>query len=521
MIQSLWKFFTSLRLTVTCLAFGLAVVFAGSLAQVNEGLLNAQNRWFRSWFVWWGPTGAHWHLPVFTGGYLVGSVLLANLIAAHAKRFTWSPRKIGIQLTHLGVILLLVGQLVTDMLSQERLMSFKEGETKVYSEAGNATELVFASDAAGGQEKVVSIPGQKLKPGAEISAPELPFTLKVQKFEPNSQVVSRTAVVEAAGKLGTALATVEGEFSAPEGLLAQAERAQGTPGREEVWRKALTAVGEKDVIDVVEAARRVQADRPRAERLCVELKTRFRTEMLGRFQQNGGAMRLAAGHLERHEPVTAETLPAASANGDGREAVAVPQAEATDMDSRNLPYAIVELLESGKSLGTWIMTPWLDPQVISVAGQTYRAALRFERTYHPFSTTLLKTTHDVYRGTDIPKNYQSRVRINNPASGETREVDIYMNNPLRYAGLTFYQFQMGPGEGKEGSSTLQVIRNPAWVTPYLGCILVALGMLYQFLYHLVSFLAKRRAPVPTLAGGGVRTRQTRAAAPALSKSSRL
>src|SRR3569623_1376057 len=97
----------------------MLLVFAGTLAQVNEGLWNAQSRWFKAFFIWWGPQGAHWQIPVFPGGYLVGSVLLLNLLAAHAKRFSWTPKKIGIQLTHFGVILLLVGQLVTDMASKE------------------------------------------------------------------------------------------------------------------------------------------------------------------------------------------------------------------------------------------------------------------------------------------------------------------------------------------------------------------------------------------------------------------
>ena len=60
MLDRIIKFFTSLRLTVVCLAFAVLLVFFGTLAQVNEGLYDAQNRWFRSIFVWWGPAGAGW-----------------------------------------------------------------------------------------------------------------------------------------------------------------------------------------------------------------------------------------------------------------------------------------------------------------------------------------------------------------------------------------------------------------------------------------------------------------------------
>jgi cytochrome c biogenesis protein ResB len=136
----------------------------------------------------------------------------------------------------------------------------------------------------------------------------------------------------------------------------------------------------------------------------------------------------------------------------------------------------------------------LRDQTVEAGGRSWRLGLRSQRVYHPFSVQLLKTTHEVYRGTDIPKNFQSRVRVANPAAGESREVDIYMNNPLRYGGVTFYQYQMGRDEAdrNRGTSVLQVVRNPSWLTPYVGCVLVGGGLTVQFLMHLLGFLKKRR-----------------------------
>ena len=107
--------------------------------------------------------------------------------------------------------------------------------------------------------------------------------------------------------------------------------------------------------------------------------------------------------------------------------------------------------------------------------------------------TLLKATHDVYQGTDIPKDYRSRVLVENTATGEKRETEIYMNQPLRYEGLTFFQSQMGQDQRNEQIKTsgLQVVKNPSWLTPYLGCLVVGLGMLWQFLWHLSKFFSKR------------------------------
>ena len=40
---------------------------------------------------------------------------------------------------------------------------------------------------------------------------------------------------------------------------------------------------------------------------------------------------------------------------------------------------------------------------------------------------------------------------------------------------------------------LQVVRNPSWLTPYVACVMVAAGLVIQFLSHLVGFAKKRTA----------------------------
>jgi hypothetical protein len=62
-----------------------------------------------------------------------------------------------------------------------------------------------------------------------------------------------------------------------------------------------------------------------------------------------------------------------------------------------------------------------------------------------------------------------------------------------------------------GTSTFQVVKNAGWVTPYLGCLMVGLGMLYQFLSHLFVFIGRRGAPrPPPLAESLKKRRETRA-----------
>jgi hypothetical protein len=257
----------------------------------------------------------------------------------------------------------------------------------------------------------------------------------------------------------------------------------------------------------VAAATRVAADPERAKKLREDLKQRFRTQMLAEFRriprmqmanETVQAMKFAAGEVEAGRTLDPNGYKPATEQGMGARTYLVAQGEARGMDERNFPYAKVEAFEQGKSLGVWLVTPWLNSQEIQVGERKFRIALRGERYPQPFTLTLLKTTHDVYTGTDIPKNFQSRVLLENAEKNEKREVDISMNNPLRYGGLTFYQHQMGRAEvaGGKGNSTLQVVRNPSWITPYLGCAIVALGMVWQFLYHLAGFLSKPRPSKP-------------------------
>src|SRR5215469_4851686 len=190
------KFFTSLRLTVVLLAFAIILVFIGTLAQVDEGLYNAQARYFRQWIVP-GLTLFGARIPIILpGGYLIGTLLLINLLAAHIYRFQLSIKKIGIQLAHLGVIVLLVGQLATDMLAYETQMHFYVGETRSYSESPRYYELIFKTPSGSNTEQVVSIPASWLARGGVIQNTNLPFTIRVKQYWLNSEPSFRAPMMQ-------------------------------------------------------------------------------------------------------------------------------------------------------------------------------------------------------------------------------------------------------------------------------------------------------------------------------------
>jgi len=371
-------FFSSLRLTVACLFLGLILIFWGTLAQADLGLLKAQNEFFRSFLIYWGPKGESWKIPIFPGGYLVGGLLLINLVTAHFTRFKWTRKKIGIWMVHVGVITLLLGQLLTDLLSKETVLHLREGETRNYSETERKAELAVIDVTDPNFDTVVAIPQNLLALRSDIRRSELPFTVRAKEFYANSQATER------------------------------------------------------------------QAD----------------------SQEPPAASRDVGAHALIRE------LP-----------------RVTDMDHRDVPSAIVEIITPQGSIGTWLVSEFIEkPQRLTVGNRTFELALRAARHYKDASFTLLKFSHDIYRGTDIPKNFSSRVLLNRPDTGEKREVLIYMNNPLRYQGETYYQASLDPDDH---GTVLQVVHNPSWLTPYFSCILVAAGLLVQFLTHLIGFITKR------------------------------
>ncbi|CAN5515393.1 hypothetical protein BH09PLA1_BH09PLA1_32330 [soil metagenome] len=179
--------------------------------------------------------------------------------------------------------------------------------------------------------------------------------------------------------------------------------------------------------------------------------------------------------------------------GVGTTVLERPKATGVDTDNVDAPSAYITLRSGEQNLGTYLMTLYLDdPQQVSVAGKMYLLQLRWKRSYKPYSITLHDFTHDRYTGTDVPKNFASRVQLIDPTRNEDREVKIWMNHPLRYAGETFFQASFKRGDK---TTILQVVQNPGWLIPYISCTAISLGLLIHFGMVLTNFLSRTLATV--------------------------
>ena len=393
----------NLRITLTLLSLSMILIFVATLEQVRIGIRGAQAEFFESMYGIWHYPEQFWGgnllnpLPIpIPGGYLLGGLLILNLLAAFITRFQWTGKKMGIQFIHLGIIMLLVGQLATQAMQEESRMQINKGESKNYLERFHGVELAFIDVTDAQTERVVALPEALLEQGGLHYSEDLPFKVRVLDFGPNC------------------------EFNS----LPPASKAKGPT---------------KGV--------------------------------------NRGVIQ--------------------SANLEIR-----PKAEDFSSEGMNFGYVVFELLEGAESLGTWaaISHPagnhwWaqINPkmgdlafQPIRTNGRLWGATLRPEREYLPYSIELLGIANEFYQGTDIPFNFESEIVLN-MKKNQSRRALVYMNTPLRHEGKTFYQYQMN----KSADYTVfQVVRNPSWLVPYIACVLVSIGLLWQFSFHLVRFLNK-------------------------------
>ncbi len=392
-----------LRLTLTLLSFSMILIFVATLEQVRIGIRGAQAEFFESLYGIWHYPEQFWGggllnpVPIpIPGGYLLGGLLILNLLAAFVTRFQWTGKKMGIQFIHLGIIMLLIGQLATQAMQEESRMQINKGESKSYLERFHGVELAFIDVTDPDTEQVVSLSQNLLEQGGLHYTKDLPFKVRILEFGPNC------------------------EFNS----LPPARQPTGT-----------SAVVNRGVIQ--------------------------------------------------------------SANLDIR-----PKPEDFSSEGMNFGYVVFELLDGSESMGTWaaISHPagnhwWaqINPkmgdlafQPIRTGGRLWGATLRPEREYLPYSIELLGIANEFYQGTEVPFNFESEILLKMDGN-QTRRALVYMNTPLRHDGKTFYQYQMNKAADY---TVFQVVRNPSWLVPYVACILVSIGLLWQFSFHLARFLHK-------------------------------
>ena len=187
LFERLIKIFTSLRLTVVLLrcpwCWSLPAHSARCIWDFTRRRLN-----FSAASSFTGIRKIRrWKIPVFPGGYLIGMLLLLNLIAAHTSRFKFSREKIGLWIIHAGLILLLLGQLSTDMFAVESQMHLRsrpnEKLFRIRSRERTGSHRHHGQKYRKGRGDSRTVAGRKRR---YSTTSQLPFIMRVKEFYANS-----------------------------------------------------------------------------------------------------------------------------------------------------------------------------------------------------------------------------------------------------------------------------------------------------------------------------------------------
>ena len=166
------KLLSSVRITVVCIFLLFVLTFWGTVAQVQQGLYIAQERFFNSFFFLAGG-----FLP-FPGAQLVMWVLFVNLIAMIIMRFSkyrqWSYA--GVLVVHFGLLLYFAAAFLVFQVSKESAIHLTEGQSSNVSSSYFQWELACWAD--GQQRDVIAIDTQYLKSDFEVPFGNKDFTLR-------------------------------------------------------------------------------------------------------------------------------------------------------------------------------------------------------------------------------------------------------------------------------------------------------------------------------------------------------
>ncbi|MEO7425833.1 MAG: cytochrome c biogenesis protein ResB [Fibrobacteria bacterium] len=357
-------------ITLMCLVILFALIFFGTLYQADHGLFEAQKKFFGYGFV---LIGGFFPLPAASLVIWVLSIQLAIMMAFHLP---WKLNRIGLWVVHLGILALLVGGFITQVLAVESQMTLAEGETGHYTTAYHEYELAFW-ETQGDSNHVYAFDESMVRPGSELDVAPYHARIKVHAYYLNSDAFTT--------------------------------RATNGP-------------------------------------------TYINASGIGMLEQRK------------------------------------PEKEVT----QNAPGIIFTLLESGKpDREILLYGPEIQTLMLTIGGKKVAVQLRLKHYPLGFSLHLSDFIKNVHPGTDIPSSFESYADLGE--GGTTRPVKIWMNNPLRHAGYTFFQASYAQAQGMANKSTFAVVTNPGRVMPYVSSLVVFAGLLLHFLIKLIPFIRRESA----------------------------
>ncbi|NOT77921.1 MAG: hypothetical protein HOP07_02820 [Bacteriovoracaceae bacterium] len=156
----------------------------------------------------------------------------------------------------------------------------------------------------------------------------------------------------------------------------------------------------------------------------------------------------------------------------------------------NLPQAIVPIQKNGsiikgdlravrlEILGKEYWASNYSPLSVAIGGKKMIVEVTKESLTLPFEIALTQFKMDKDPGTNNPASYESFVKLFSDGKMSTHHV--FMNNPLKHLGYTFYQASYSQDNAGNYNSTLAVNVDQGRFLKYLGSLMLVIGAIWHY-----------------------------------------
>ncbi len=442
----------SLRLAVVLMvALGVTCTIA-TFYEASHGTPATQRSFYGTWW--------------FAG---LLALLGVNIFASMLTRLPWRARHAGFLIAHVGILLLLVGSLVSLRFGLDSSMALYEGETSDrLTLSGQAVDVRLADGAAARFDADFD-----RHPALPLRLPVAGngMVLVVEDYVQHARV-SDELTPEAAGpaavhvRLASAYANQDLWLWAGSDETSRATLGPVTLAIDGSVGCKTPPSGSHEICFAVDAYGRVRYALAAADgvrRGVVTVGEPLRTPWMGMT----ATVDQVLAHAATRRAVEPDPAPA---RGERREPAIKVHVERPE----------------GRSASEWLV--WSEMRALAVADRTVEVGYRAPERTVPFRVSLLRFNADRYPGSAMAASYESTVRIEDPERG-TSEHLISMNHPLHYRGYVF--FQSSYVDGQPMMSILSVSRAPGLPLVYLGVALISGGVGWMF--YLKPHLARRQA----------------------------
>ncbi|MBI1300270.1 MAG: hypothetical protein GC137_01300 [Alphaproteobacteria bacterium] len=172
---------SSPKLLHNILPFVMGYLIAGTIAQKYIGLYETTKIFFAAPVIWVSA------LPL-PGFPVLLAIITLNISCKLIFKSPWRVQNAGIIITHIGVLVLLVGGLFTALFSSEGYIALGEGEKKAIVSDYHTREFVITDDE---NKTLHKINHRDLKSGDLKTFPDVPFSIKILDSCANCKITAR------------------------------------------------------------------------------------------------------------------------------------------------------------------------------------------------------------------------------------------------------------------------------------------------------------------------------------------